>query len=80
MKQKILLSLACVFILSSCNSQKPSVIPEIHMSPITGEDFSIVLLPDTQNEVQKFPHVFMSQINWIIEKQKELNIQAVVHL
>jgi len=50
------------------------------MSPITGEDFSIVLLPDTQNEVQKFPHVFMSQINWIIEKQKELNIQAVVHL
>jgi hypothetical protein len=41
-------------------------------------DFSIVVLPDTQNEAQFFPQVLNSEIQWIVTNRTALNIQAVL--
>ena len=42
------------------------------------QDFSIVVLPDTQNEAQFYPSVLDSQTSWIVNNQKALNIQMVL--
>jgi hypothetical protein len=42
------------------------------------QDFSIVVLPDTQNEAQFFPSVLDSQTAWIVNNQQALNIQMVL--
>lgn len=41
-------------------------------------DFSIVVLPDTQNEAQFFPQVLNNQIQWIVTNHTAMNIQAVL--
>ncbi|MDY6835880.1 MAG: metallophosphoesterase [Chloroflexota bacterium] len=43
------------------------------------ESFSIVVLPDTQYYSQDKPHLFDSQVQWIIENREELNIAFVTH-
>src|SRR6185312_9245521 len=45
---------------------------------LTAQDFSIVVLPDTQNEAQFFPQVMNSQTNWIAANRDGLNIQMVL--
>ncbi|MGH9638385.1 MAG: metallophosphoesterase [Candidatus Angelobacter sp.] len=42
------------------------------------QDFTIVALPDTQNEAQFFPTVLNSQTHWIANNQQTLNIQMVL--
>lgn len=44
----------------------------------SAQDFSIVVLPDTQNEAQFFPQVMNSQTNWIVNNADALNIQMVL--
>jgi hypothetical protein len=58
-----LLSLLLVFAISS-QAQVP--------------DFSIIVLPDTQNESQFFPQVLNNEIQWIVDNRTALNIQAVL--
>lgn len=41
-------------------------------------DFTIIALPDTQNEAQFFPGVLASQTEWITDHRDELNIQMVL--
>jgi hypothetical protein len=41
-------------------------------------DFTIIVLPDTQNEAQYYPNVMASQTQWIVANQSALNIQAVL--
>lgn len=41
-------------------------------------DFTIIALPDTQNESQFFPNVLASQTQWIVAHRQELNIQMVL--
>ncbi len=43
-------------------------------------DFSIVLLPDTQNYAEKFPEIYIAQTEWIKKQQKAKNIRFVIHL
>lgn len=43
-------------------------------------DFSFVVLPDTQFYTEKFPDVFMSQMDWIKDTYQELNTKAVITL
>ncbi len=43
-------------------------------------DFSIILLPDTQNYSEKFPQSYVSQTKWIKKQQKAMNIRFVIHL
>lgn len=60
-----------VFILSALR---------LHAQSVSPPDFSIVLLPDTQNEAQFFPQVLDSQTQWIADNRTSLNIQAVLGL
>ena len=41
-------------------------------------DFSIIVLPDTQNEAQFFPQVLNNEIQWIVTNRAAMNIQAVL--
>lgn len=43
-------------------------------------DFTIIALPDTQNEAQFFPTVFTSQTQWIVDNASAENIVFVTHL
>ena len=45
---------------------------------VTPPDFTIIVLPDTQNEADKFPAMMNSQTQWIVDNQKQLNIQMVL--
>jgi hypothetical protein len=41
-------------------------------------DFSIVVLPDTQNYSQYYPQIFAAQTQWIAAQRDALNIQLVI--
>jgi hypothetical protein len=41
-------------------------------------DFTIIALPDTQNEAQFFPGALASQTEWIVDHRDDLNIQMVL--
>lgn len=53
---------------------------QLHAQSVSAPDFSIVLLPDTQNEAQFFPQVLDSQTQWIADNRTRLNIRAVLGL
>ncbi len=46
----------------------------------SGEDFTLVLIPDPQNASQYFPQVFNSMTNWIASQQDARNIVFVTTL
>ena len=46
----------------------------------TPEDFTVVLLPDTQNYAEKFPETYVAQMEWIKCRAAPDNIQMVIHL
>ena len=46
----------------------------------TGEDFTIMALPDTQNYSTAYPEVFNSQTQWIAANKTAQNIVFVTHL
>lgn len=50
----------------------------VHADP--GEDFTIVVLPDTQYYSESYPNTFYSQTEWIVDNKDELNIVYVAHL
>lgn len=80
MKKNIFILIACICTLSSCTNQKSTYISRESWISQTSDEFSIVVLPDTQLQVQDFPAVYMEQIDWIIQNAKKLNIQSVVHV
>lgn len=47
---------------------------------IVAENFTIVVLPDTQMYSELYPKIFDSQTKWIVENKDSLNIKAVIHL
>ena len=46
----------------------------------TDEDFSIVVLPDTQIYAWKYPELFHAQTRWIAENRAGYNIEYVLHV
>ena len=44
------------------------------------QKFVIPVLPDTQNEISGQPEMFTSQMNWIANNHKKLNIPIVLHV
>jgi hypothetical protein len=42
-------------------------------------DFSIVVIPDTQNYAREFPEIFTSQTQWIVDNKANKNIIFVIH-
>jgi len=43
------------------------------------EDFTIVVLPDTQKYAESYPDIFTSQTQWIVDNKEALNIVFVTH-
>jgi len=46
----------------------------------TGDDFTLIALPDTQNESQYYPAAFTSQTQWVVNHETAENIVFVTHL
>ena len=44
------------------------------------DDFTIIVLPDTQHYSDEFPEIYMSQTQWILEHKDDLNIVFVSHM
>jgi 3',5'-cyclic AMP phosphodiesterase CpdA len=44
------------------------------------ENFTIVVLPDTQHYSEVYPFIFENQTKWIVQNKDELNIVFVAHL
>jgi len=66
-KELLLPFIALIFILlAACNQQD--------------KQFSIVLLPDTQQYSKKRPAIYENQAKWIVENQKRRNIKFTIHL
>lgn len=47
---------------------------------LPGEDFAVILLPDTQYYSESYPDTFSTQTRWIVDHRTERNIAAVLHL
>jgi hypothetical protein len=47
---------------------------------VAADDFTLIALPDTQNESQYYPAVFTSQTQWIVDNRSTENIVFVTHL
>src|SRR5579872_2214410 len=45
---------------------------------VSAPDFRVIVLPDPQNATQNFPQVLNSQVQWVVNNQKALNIQMVL--
>ena len=43
-------------------------------APAAAQDFSIVVLPDTQNYSTSYPNIFSAQTQWIANNKDALNI------
>jgi Calcineurin-like phosphoesterase. len=44
------------------------------------QKFTIPVLPDTQSEVNGCPEMFISQLQWIVDKKDSLNVPIVLHV
>ena len=51
----------------------------IRPAAATGE-FTIIVLPDTQNYSQYYPSIFTSQTQWIVDNKSNLDIAFVAHV
>ena len=49
-------------------------------SPYNLENFTIIVLPDTQYYSEKYPEVFDNQTQWIVDNIESMNIVFVTHL
>ena len=58
-------------ILMSCQQEKQEDL---------AEDFTIILLPDTQLYSEKHPEIFDIQTQWIVDNAESLNVAFVTHL
>ena len=57
-----------------------SGLPFTFIDNINSQDFSLVVIPDTQNMTNNHPNLLYSQFNWISEKRDSLNIVHVSHV
>jgi uncharacterized repeat protein (TIGR01451 family) len=53
--------------------------PLTNIASNSAEDFTIVVLPDTQYYSDNHPEIYVSQTQWIVDNQAALNIVYVVH-
>lgn len=62
----------------------PSFIITITSQPASAksppENFTIVVLPDTQYYSQSYPEIFENQTKWIVQNENKMNIVFVTHM
>ncbi|GIN71794.1 hypothetical protein J14TS2_22690 [Bacillus sp. J14TS2] len=56
-----------------------NVLVQDEIPPREEYDYSFVWLSDTQFYTEVFPELYESQVNWIVDKKDELNIEYVFH-
>jgi hypothetical protein len=56
------------------------LLPPLLIAQAPNQDFSLIVMPDVQNESQFYPQVLLAQTQWIANSQDKLNIQAVLGL
>src|ERR1019366_2370754 len=56
------------------------LLPPLLIGQAQNQDFSIIVMPDVQNESQFYPQVLLAETQWIANSQDALNIQAVLGL
>ena len=61
------------------NSVLSSIEDQTTNSSVAKEDFSIIVLPDTQYYSESFPYIFDVQIQWIVDNYEARNIVYVAH-
>lgn len=64
---------------TSCGGSTQSV-QKKPFPAITGDEFTIVALPDTQYYSRDFPAIFQSQTQWIVDHVQDQNIKMVLGL
>jgi predicted phosphodiesterase len=87
MKKIIFILLILIILFFGCventDSNNPhdnnSILDNNHLINIEFEEFSIIVLPDTQKYSEKYPQLFYDQTNWIVENKEKLNIKFVIH-
>jgi len=47
---------------------------------VYAQNFTVVVIPDTQKYSWLYPETFTNQINWILDNKEDLNIRVVLHL
>jgi hypothetical protein len=72
-QRPLLSTTAVIFMLAACWAFQPMVSAQVNPP-----DFTIVVLPDPQNETQYFPQTLNSQAQWIVNNRQALNIQMVM--
>jgi hypothetical protein len=79
----VLLSLVMMvnfsLVMAVASSTHVSSAPTYQGTTGTGENFTVVLIPDTQNEAQYYPSVFNSQTQWIAANKSTKNIVFVTN-
>jgi hypothetical protein len=63
------------FTVYADNNDSPWVFPAYNLN-----DFTVVVLPDTQYYSQSYPEIFDCQVQWILDNLEPLNIVFVTHL
>lgn len=53
---------------------------QIVFATSSAEEFTILVIPDTQYYAESYPDVYTNQTQWIVENKDSLNIQFVVHV
>lgn len=43
-------------------------------------DYTMIVLPDTQNIIERTPELYLKMMKWIKDNKKELNIKSVLHM
>ena len=76
----VLLSILLVTSLIAIPSFIVAITSQIASANPSSENFTIVVLPDTQFYSQSYPEIFENQTEWIVQHKDENNIVFVAHL
>lgn len=71
--QHLVLFILCA-LLSACQVSQPEVVPA------PPEDFTVVLIPDTQYYALRDPATYIKQMQWIVDQRDQQNIVFGIHL
>ena len=67
------------FVYEAVTSNQDTDQAEVAIRVRSDEEFSIVLLPDTQYYSESYPAVFTSQTQWIVDNEDALRISFMLH-
>lgn len=85
MKKNTLLSLCLaivvvITVIVGASKFAPTPATQKQSDPTAAQNFSLIVLPDTQIYAESFPEIFCEQTQWIVDNKEKLNIQFVSQL